>query len=173
MDEAFQKRNAAREDDYFWVLPGKIAGRCGPDKKPWDLDGLWDDGFRAIASLHRLPPGEEQRVENSPFEHLPAYAPPMVIDRPDLQDEFLNRVDNVLPFIDHHLNSEQPVIVHCHAGLDRSCCAIACYLVAREEYSAHEAIEQIYDVRPQAFVSPGYEDAIRRFSASRNSKEAD
>lgn len=167
MEDAFQRLDASQDDDYYWVLPGKIAGRCGPDKKSWDLDALWDTGFRAIASLHRLPPQQERQLEDSGFEHLPAYAPPMVIDRPDLQEEFLDRAENVFPFIDHHLESDQPVLVHCYAGLDRSCCTIACYLVDREGYSAEEAIDQIYDVRPRAFVSPGYEEAIQRFEASR------
>jgi protein-tyrosine phosphatase len=36
--------------EVYWALPGLLAGRAGPGEPPWDLQELWDRGFRAIAS---------------------------------------------------------------------------------------------------------------------------
>ena len=39
-------------DKLFWVIPGKLAGRPGPDQKPWNLAALRAGGIGAILSVN-------------------------------------------------------------------------------------------------------------------------
>src|ERR1700757_4594355 len=39
-------------DKLFWVIPGKLAGRPGPDQAPWDLAALRVGGIGTILSVN-------------------------------------------------------------------------------------------------------------------------
>jgi len=39
-------------DKLFWVIPGKLAGRPGPDREPWNLAALHAGGIGAILSVN-------------------------------------------------------------------------------------------------------------------------
>jgi protein-tyrosine phosphatase len=47
-----------------------------------------------------------------------------------------------------------PVLVHCHAGMQRSACVVAMYLIAINGLKVEEAIAYIKQRRPIAFT-PG------------------
>ena len=36
----------------FWLVEGKVAGRSGPNKDPWDLQALKEAGIGAILSVN-------------------------------------------------------------------------------------------------------------------------
>jgi hypothetical protein len=36
----------------FWVVPRLLAGRCGPDEQPWQLDRLRKAGIGAVLSVN-------------------------------------------------------------------------------------------------------------------------
>lgn len=38
----------------FWLVEGKIAGRSGPNKDPWDLAELKAAGIRAVLSVNEI-----------------------------------------------------------------------------------------------------------------------
>lgn len=44
-----------------------------------------------------------------------------------------------------------PVLVHCHAGMQRSACVVAMYLIAVKGFKVEEAIDYIRERRPIAF----------------------
>ena len=57
-----------------------------------------------------------------------------------------------------------PVLVHCHAGMQRSACVVAMYLIATEKMKVEEAIKYIQSKRPIAFrPSPNFLQAIQGF----------
>lgn len=58
----------------------------------------------------------------------------------------------------------EAVLVHCHAGMQRSAGSVALYLIAIKDLTADEAIKFIREKRPVAFT-PGvnFEKAIRGF----------
>ncbi len=49
--------------------------------------------------------------------------------------------------------NKQPVLVHCHAGMQRSAAVVACYLVHFYKMTPEEAIRYIKKKRPIAFYS--------------------
>ena len=36
----------------FWLLPGRLAGRAGPNRKPWDLGAIRGLGIGAVLSVN-------------------------------------------------------------------------------------------------------------------------
>jgi len=58
------------------------------------------------------------------------------------------------------------VLVHCAAGMQRSACAVAMYLIATKNLTTEEAIAFIRNKRPIAFQpEPNFERSIRGFEA--------
>lgn len=60
---------------------------------------------------------------------------------------------HALEYIHSHLQDGKTVLVHCHAGIQRSCSVVACYLVKYHKLTTDQAIEYIKTRRPIAFVN--------------------
>jgi len=58
---------------------------------------------------------------------------------------------HVLERIHHCRMNEKPVLIHCHAGMQRSAAVLACYLVHFYKMTPDEAIRFIKHKRPIAF----------------------
>jgi predicted protein tyrosine phosphatase len=59
---------------------------------------------------------------------------------------------------------EGPVLVHCHAGVQRSAAVVAMYLIATKGLKTQQAIQYIKDKRPIAFThQPNFLRAIESF----------
>ena len=76
-----------------------------------------------------------------------------VHDSPDECDKLLSLIHEtqVLEKIHLALQQNKPVLVHCFAGMQRSCALVACYLIKYNNMAPHEAIEYIKSKRPIAF----------------------
>ena len=76
-----------------------------------------------------------------------------VHDSPDECDKLLSLIHEtqVLEKIHLALQQNKPVLVHCFAGMQRSCALVACYLIKYNNMTPHEAIEYIKSKRPIAF----------------------
>jgi protein-tyrosine phosphatase len=61
------------------------------------------------------------------------------------------REKNVLEKIHYSIMSEEPVLVHCFAGMQRSCTVVACYLMKYYYMTPYDAIMYIQSKRPVAF----------------------
>jgi rhodanese-related sulfurtransferase len=60
-----------------------------------------------------------------------------------------------------------PVLVHCHAGMQRSACVVAMYLIATANMKVEQAITYIQSKRPITFrPSPNFLRAIQGFERS-------
>ena len=57
----------------------------------------------------------------------------------------------VLEKIHLALQEKKPVLVHCFAGMQRSCALVACYLIKYNNMTPVEAIDYIKSKRPIAF----------------------
>ena len=76
-----------------------------------------------------------------------------VHDSPDECDNLLKMINEtrVLEKIHHALQQNKPVLVHCFAGMQRSCALVACYLIKYYDFTPKTAIDFIKSKRPIAF----------------------
>lgn len=80
--------------------------------------------------------------------------------------QLLHLIDQttVLNKIHECIMNEQPVLVHCNAGMQRSCALVACYLIKYNNMNPITAIEFIRFKRPIAFFgNVNFQSAILLF----------
>ena len=76
-----------------------------------------------------------------------------VHDSPDECKKLLSLIHetHVLEKMHLALQEKKPVLVHCFAGMQRSCALVACYLIKYNNMTPDEAIDYIKLKRPIAF----------------------
>ena len=76
-----------------------------------------------------------------------------VNDSPDECDNLLKLIKEfgVLEKMHIELQQNKPILVHCFAGMQRSCALVACYLIKYHNFTPYDAIEFIKSKRPIAF----------------------
>lgn len=150
----------------YWALPGLLAGRPGPDCDPWDLEELWQAGFRTIVTLDARSVDVEA-VRRIGFVHLgykQVDLPAIVLRTFQEQQRFVGDIEAALAFIHEQVTAGRPTLVHCWAGRDRTGAVLACYLVRYEGLTADQAIARLRAARPDVMAAPGYVDAVEVFA---------
>ena len=77
-----------------------------------------------------------------------------------------NDLIHAVDFIHRRITNNEPVLVHCLAGLGRTGVVLACYLVKYQNMSADEATQKIREERPGSIQSYPQEEIIFRFEKS-------
>ena len=145
----------------YWVIDDVLAGRAGPEKYPWDLSEIGAGGIGGIVSLAWS--SEEEAVPKAGLKHLPVFQPMVLLEDEEDRKRFLACMPPVLKFVDECRAKNVAVLVHCHHGNDRTGTVLACYLVARENLSATEAVARIRELNPAAMSAFGYAEAVTTF----------
>jgi len=144
-------------EEIYWIEEGKLAGRCGPIARPFAPGEL--SPYGAVLSLDALEatfiddlePGTEHRVI-----HLPPSIPPGPIDREIYKARVPEAVEFLLRIVEE--NKSLPVLVHCHAGNDRTGIVLTGYLCAADGLPPVDSVDRIRLANPEALSAPGYED---------------
>jgi protein-tyrosine phosphatase len=151
----------------FWLVPDRVAGRCGPNEQDWDLAHLRASGIGAVLSVNdgELCIAEEFAEQGIAYACVPlsSNAPPCNGDL----EHCLRALPEALSFAEENIRRGSPVLVHCAAGKDRTGLFLAYYLMRTGGISAREAMARVRAVRPIAFTADGwYEFAFEVLSAA-------
>ncbi len=145
-------------DKVFWIEEAKIAGRCGPSVAPLDLLSLKAAGFGCILSLDAQEYGLIRgTVLDHTLIHLPNSVPPEPLERKIYEARLPEAVDFVLKKVS---GGKGAVLVHCHAGNDRTGGVLTGYLMNTRGISPEAALEEVRLANPDAISAQGYEEMI-------------
>ena len=144
-----------KPDNFSWLLENKLAGSAIPtsiDEVQWAID----QGVKSIITIREEPLDDSW---TKGVNYLYVHSNDMGV--PEF-DDLVNTVD----FIHKRITSNEPVMVHCLAGLGRTGTVLACYLIKHQKMSADEAIQKVRDERPGSIQSPPQEEIIFQFAKS-------
>ena len=144
-----------RPDKFSWLIENKLAGSGIPtsiDEVQWVIK----QGVKSIVTIR-----EESRDESwiKDVNYLHVLSNDMGV--PEFGD-LVHTVD----FIHSRITNNEPVLVHCLAGMGRTGVILACYLVKYQKMSASEATEKVREERPGSIQSYPQEEIIFRFEKS-------
>ena len=141
-----------KPDNFSWIIEEKLAGSAIPTSKE-EIDWIKQEGVRSIVTI-REEPLEDEWIKDVNYLHV--HSNDMGI--PEFSD-LVNSVD----FIHQRITNDEPVMVHCLAGLGRTGTILACYLIKYEDMAADDAIEKVRQERHGSIQSFSQEEIIFRF----------
>ena len=141
-----------KPDNFSWIIEEKLAGSAIPTSKE-EIDWVKQEGVKSIVTI-REEPLEDEWIKDVNYLHV--HSNDMGI--PEFSD-LVNSVD----FIHQRITSDEPVMVHCLAGLGRTGTILACYLIKYEDMAADDAIEKVRRERHGSIQSFSQEEIIFRF----------
>jgi len=144
-----------RPDNFSWIIENKLAGSAIPtsiDEVKWVID----QGVKSIVTI-REETLDESWVKDVNYLHILSND----MSVPEF-DDLIYAVD----FIHRRITNNEPVMVHCLAGMGRTGAILACYLIKYQKMSASEATEKVREERPGSIQSYPQEEIIFRFEKS-------
>ena len=144
-----------KPDNFSWIIEKKLAGSAIPTSKE-EIDWVKQEGVNSIVTI-REEPLEEEWLEDVNYLHI--HSNDMGV--PEF-DDLINSVD----FLHQRITNDEPVMVHCLAGLGRTGTILACYLIKYEQMSADDAIQKVRNKRHGSIQSFSQEEIIFRFEKS-------
>lgn len=141
----------------FWLVPGQLCGRSGPNHEPWDASELQSAGVGAVLSVNNADsvyPDDFAAVD-MPYRCIPlaANAPPREGDL----ELCLARLPQAYDYALNEIVSGRSVMVHCRHGKDRTGLFMAYFLRRHLGLSSKDAIDHVKQVRPIALTATGWE----------------
>ena len=144
-----------KPDNFSWIIEKKLAGSAIPTSKE-EVDWVKQEGVKSIVTI-REEPLEDEWVKDVNYLHV--HSNDMGV--PEF-DDLIKSVD----FIHQRITNDEPVMVHCLAGLGRTGTILACYLIKYEEMSADDAIQKVRNERYGSIQSFSQEEIIFQFEKS-------
>ena len=142
-----------RPDNFSWLIENKLAGSAVPtsiDEVEWAVK----QGIKSIVTI-REEPLDENWIKDVNYLHI--------LSNDMGVPEFVD-LGSAVDFIHRRITNNEPVMVHCLAGLGRTGTILACYLVKYQNMSADEAIQKVREERSGSIQSYPQEEIIFRFS---------
>ncbi len=141
-----------KPDNFSWLIEGKLAGSAIPtsfEEIKWLIDG----GVKSIVTV-REESLDDDWIKNINYLHI--HSNDMGV--PEFED-LVKAVD----FIHQRITNNEPVMVHCLAGLGRTGTILACYLIKYQKLSADDSIQKVRKSRPGSIQSFPQEEIIFQF----------
>src|SRR2546427_7285784 len=110
----------------YTIEDGRVGGRPGPMKIPWNLESLKADGWTAIVSseCELLQPEQVEDIRRHGIEHL-------LLCVVDFTAPTLDQLFEFNEFVDVKVKNGGKVLVHCYAGRGRTGTFLASRLIWR------------------------------------------
>ncbi len=140
----------------FWLIRDAIAGRPGPQMEPWSPAELRAAGFDAVVNLSEHP-SDVAALEAAGLEARWVPLPTDVPPTKESEEQCVEALPRAYAFVSAQLARGRKVLVHCHAGKDRTGLLLAVLVAKRDGLSAPAAIKRVRAVRPLAITAPGWE----------------
>jgi len=144
-----------RPDKFSWLIENKLAGSGIPTSIN-EVKWVIEQGVKSIITV-REEPLDDDWVKGVNYLHV--YSNDMGV--PEFND-LVHAVD----FIHRRITNNEPVMVHCLAGMGRTGTLLACYLVKYQKMSAGDAIQKVREERPGSIQSYPQEEIIFQFEKS-------
>ena len=146
-----------KPDNFSWLIEGKLAGSAIPTSFE-EIKWLVDGGVNSIVTV-REESLDDDWIKNINYLHI--HSNDMGV--PEFED-LIKAVD----FIHQRITNNEPVMVHCLAGLGRTGTILACYLIKYQKLSADDSIQKVRESRPGSIQSFPQEEIIFQFEKSVN-----
>ena len=138
-----------RPTNFGWLINDKLAGSGMPTTAS-ELDWVLKQGVRSIITMTEVPLPKSW-IKDVKYLHIPTE---------DLSAPDMEKIDHAVDFIHKRIQSNEPVMVHCAAGIGRTGTVLACYLVKYQKMSFNDAIEKVRKERPGSIQSESQELAV-------------
>ena len=135
--------------NFSWLIDNKLAGSGMPTTIA-EITWVQKQGVKSIVTMTETPLPESW-IKDVKYLHVPTE---------DLSAPDIEQIEQAVEFIHERLESEEPVMVHCAAGIGRTGTILACYLVKYQKLSAKDAIQKVRKERPGSIQSESQEIAI-------------
>jgi atypical dual specificity phosphatase len=152
-------RVTKRPTNFSWLLEGRLAGSGMPTSFE-EINWVRKQGVKSIITMTErgLP---DSWVEGLEYLHIPTE---------DLSAPDIDKIDAAVDFIHERIKNEDPVMVHCAAGIGRTGTILASYLVKYQNLTAKDAIAKIREERPGSIQSESQEIAVTFYEKFLKSK---
>jgi atypical dual specificity phosphatase len=144
-----------RPDKFSWIIENKLAGSGIPTSIN-EVQWVIEQGVKSIVTV-KEEPLDDDWVKDVNYLHV--YSNDMSV--PEF-DDLVSSID----FIHRRITNNEPVMVHCLAGLGRTGTLLACYLVKYQKMAADDAIQKVRAERPGSIQSYPQEEIIFQFEKS-------
>ena len=144
-----------RPDKFSWLIENKLAGSGIPtsiEEVQWTIE----QGVKSIVTI-REEPLDGDCVKNVKYLHIMSND----MGVPEFDD-----LAHAIDFIHSRITNNEPVMVHCLAGLGRTGTLLACYLIKHQKMSADDAMQKVREERPGSIQSFPQEEIIFQFAKS-------
>ena len=141
-----------KPDNFSWLIAEKLAGSAIPTSFE-EIKWILDEGVKSIVTI-REESLDEDWIKDVNYLHI--HSNDMGV--PEFDD-----LTRAVDFIHERITNNEPVMVHCLAGLGRTGTILACYLIKYEKLSANDSIQKVRESRPGSIQSFPQEEIIFQF----------
>jgi atypical dual specificity phosphatase len=142
---------------FSWIDRPRLAALAYPDSAE-DLQWLHEQGIQVLVSLTE----EKPRRDWADEARLLVYHEPLE----DMEAPTQEQLDRCVSAISRALDKKMPVAVHCGAGLGRTGCVLAAWLVS-QGMTASAAITRVRKLRPHSIETSEQVESIELFARRR------
>ena len=144
-----------RPDKFSRLIETKLAGSGIPTSIN-EVQWVIEQGVKSIVTV-REEPLDDDWVKDVNYLHIMSND----MGVPEFDD-----LTHAIDFIHRRITNNEPVMVHCLAGLGRTGTLLACYLVKYQKMSADDAIRKVREERPGSIQSYPQEEIIFQLEKS-------